>query len=303
MTKQSQQPATTTTIKSPDATRSVWSDLPRRLGTICIGFPLVWIMLSQPNLARIFFMGAHGISLWEFTLLEPHQWRRHEEPNTKQELLFRLLYCILSVLLATLTVDNDPGFFFMLSFSAGTLAWLERQHWILGLLVVTLPFRAWVGLAPRDFASTISVLLVVWNCDTGALLFGRISNKLGLSRLAVPKWILRISPAKSMEGFLGGIIGGVWTAISWIPILVEKASIETSPGFDSLWETQSSRFRLGMTLSLLAIIGDLVESSIKRQSQAKDSGSFLPGHGGILDRFDSSLLAVLFYSYVLTMNA
>jgi phosphatidate cytidylyltransferase len=171
------------------------------------------------------------------------------------------------------------------------------------MLVVTLPFRAWLGLAPNDFASTISILLVVWNCDTGALLLGRICHKLGFSRLPVPAWILQISPAKSMEGFLGGILGGVWTAISWIPILVDKASLETSPAFEALWETPSSRFRLGMTLSLLAIIGDLVESSIKRQSQAKDSGSFLPGHGGILDRFDSSLLAVLFYCHLLTVNA
>ena len=248
-------------------------------------------------------MGAHGMSLWEFTLLEPHQRHRpNEETSKEQEPLFRLLYCIASVLLATLTVDYDPLFYFILSFSAGILAWLDRQHWILGMLVVTLPFRAWIGLAPRDFASTISVLLVVWNCDTGALLLGRISNKLGLPRLAVPQWILKISPAKSMEGFLGGILGGVWTAISWIPILMEKASIETSPEFDSLWETPSNRFRLGMTLSLLAIMGDLVESSIKRQSQAKDSGSFLPGHGGILDRFDSSLIAVLFYCFLLTVN-
>jgi phosphatidate cytidylyltransferase len=54
-----------------------------------------------------------------------------------------------------------------------------------------------------------------------------------------------------------------------------------------------------MSLSFLAIVGDLVESSIKRQSHSKDSGSFLPGHGGILDRFDSSLLAVLLYQALL----
>lgn len=166
------------------------------------------------------------------------------------------------------------------------------------MLVVTLPFRVWIALAPRDFASTISVLLVVWNCDTGALLVGRISSKFGLPRVPVPEWIRRISPAKSMEGFLGGVLGGTLTATSGIPVLIRWASIETSPEFDALWGSYSYRLGLGISLSMLAITGDLVESSIKRQSQSKDSGSFLPGHGGILDRFDSALLAVLLYDYI-----
>ena len=75
--------------------------------------------------------------------------------------------------------------------------------------------------------------------------------------------------------------------------------VDTSESFERLWESYSNRLLLGVSLSLLAIIGDLVESSIKRQSQSKDSGSLLPGHGGVLDRFDSSLLAVLLYSFLL----
>ena len=112
-----------------------------------------------------------------------------------------------------------------------------------------------------------------------------------------------------MEGFVGGIVGGVGTAIWAVPPLLNRFSIETSPGFRKLWGLEESndggdggnlnRLLLGFCLSVLAILGDLVESSIKRRSQSKDSGSVLPGHGGILDRFDSSLLAVLFYRVVL----
>lgn len=278
------------------AKNSVWSDLPRRLATICIGFPLVWTMLSHPFFARIFFIGSHALSLWEFTLLEPHDGQMKSQANSA----VRLAYCTLSVVVATCTVGNDQLLHVLISLLAGILVWQKQHHLILGILLVTLPFRAWIDMAPRDFASTISVLLVVWNCDTGALLVGRISNKLGHRRLPVPKWILRISPAKSMEGFLGGIIGGTWTAISWIPVILRRASLDTSSEFDSLWATYSARMGLGIILSILAIIGDLVESSIKRQSQSKDSGSILPGHGGVLDRFDSSLLAVLFYVFLLS---
>ena len=114
-------------------------------------------------------------------------------------------------------------------------------------------------------------------------------------------------------------MGGVGTAVWAVPPLLNAFSIDTSPGFRKLWGLDGSndddndgsatitggdggwrnRFLLGFCLSILAILGDLVESSIKRRSHSKDSGSVLPGHGGILDRFDSSLLAVLFYQFVL----
>jgi CDP-diglyceride synthetase len=245
-------------------------------------------------------MGAQALSLWEFALLEPTA----SEPTTSLRnfngSLFRIvLYCVASVLLAALTADDDRIFHIAMCCMSGVLVCCERRHWALGLIAVTLPFRTWLQLAPGDFASTISVLLVVWNCDTGALVMGRLTSKLGLSRLPIPTWIHRISPAKSTEGFIGGILGGTWTSVSWVPMLIQKASLETTAEFDVLWGSHRSRLLLGLVLSLLAILGDLFESAIKRQSRSKDSGSMLPGHGGILDRFDSSLLAVLFYQCLL----
>jgi CDP-diglyceride synthetase len=290
---------TTTAGKKPE--KSIWSDLPRRAATVCIGFPLVWMILSNPTLALVFFVGAHALVTWEYIDLEPvesvHVHKKATNTNTTAP-SSSYGFVLASLLLAH--VANDHIFHLCLVCTAGVFVWIRRHHWITGLLVVTIPFRTWYGLS-QDFASTISLLLVVWNCDTGALLAGRLSKKFSSSipRMPVPRWIHAISPAKSMEGFVGGIAGGTWTAVAWVPRLMQWFDVDTSDAFDALWQPYSNRVWLGIALSILAIVGDLVESSIKRQSQSKDSGSLLPGQGGIFDRFDSTLLAVLLYSVVL----
>ncbi len=284
----------------------------------------MWAMLRTPELASVFFMGAHALSAWEFTGLEPIHGtpagisgstvtstggtripQQHQSSPTTQA---RIFFCATSLFLASIpsspssATSTSSVFLTVLVLIAGLFVILHRRHWAVGLLLVTIPFRMWM-VQCRDFASTISLLLVVWNADTGALLGGRIASSLSPQqhqRLPVPTWIRTISPKKSMEGFAGGILGGMWTAASWIPAIVSWASIDTSPAFDRLWlepnyRGLSRRLGMGLCLSLLAVAGDLVESSVKRQSQSKDSGSALPGHGGILDRFDSSLLAVLLY--------
>lgn len=329
--------AATTTIDDNNKKKSVWSDVPRRLVTICVGIPLILKLLERPATAYVFFFGAHALSAWEYTLLEPtvaiagvdtqkqHQ-QQHQQRLSKQT---RFLFCASSLALAAIPDSSASLFSFAASLAAGIFAVANRHHWIVGLLVVTLPFRAWCNLASSSsssFASTIVVLLTVWNADTGALVAGRLLGRRGRTTATqtttnhLPAWIRRISPAKTMEGFLGGILGGVGTAVWAVPLLLNAFSIDTSPGFRKLWgldgssiddgedgyatltdgnDSSMNRLILGFCLSVLAILGDLVESSIKRRSHSKDSGSVLPGHGGILDRFDSSLLAVLFYRVAL----
>jgi CDP-diglyceride synthetase len=323
--------------------KSLWSDVPRRLATICIGVPMVWKFLERPVTAYIFFFGAHGLSAWEYSLLEPTTITTTDGVNQKQPPLQlskrkRFLFCAASLALAAIPDSSASLFSFLASLTAGIFALANLHHWMVGLLVVTIPFRAWCNLASSSdsssFASTIAVLLTVWNTDTGALIAGRLLGRRGRaaadtkrgdvgSNNSMPSWIRRISPAKTMEGFLGGILGGTATAVWMILPLLNRFSIDTSPGFRKLWGLDdgyycndgdgddgspalcggsgsiTNRIILGLSLSVLAILGDLVESSIKRRSQSKDSGSVLPGHGGILDRFDSSLLAVLFYRVAL----
>lgn len=116
----------------------------------------------------------------------------------------------------------------------------------------------------------VGIFCSVWANDSFAYLVG---SKLGKHKLAP-----RISPKKSWEGFVGGLLGSVaiWYALSFIPGV--EMSIAQAVAF-------------GMMCGLAGVLGDLAESRIKRNSGVKDSGTIMPGHGGILDRCDSLFLA------------
>ena len=138
-----------------------------------------------------------------------------------------------------------------------------------GLLGALLPLRA------AGMPYPLLVLTACWGTDVAAYLTGRA---FGRHRL----WP-RLSPAKSWEGAAGGwLCGGaaVW-AVGWGFGLPREVCL--------LWAT---------LLPLVAQAGDLAESALKRWAQVKDSGSFLPGHGGVLDRLDS-VLAVAPVAYLL----
>ncbi len=116
----------------------------------------------------------------------------------------------------------------------------------------------------------MSVIVLIWINDTGAYFAGSLWGR----RPLAPS----ISPAKSWEGFFGGLL------------LTLTASVGLSSFIPSFCLMQS--LGLGTVLVLAATAGDLLESKIKRLSGVKDSGTFLPGHGGLLDRFDSWLIAM-----------
>lgn len=131
----------------------------------------------------------------------------------------------------------------------------------------------WVALA----------LLGTWITDTGAYLVGRVVGR----RPFFP----RISPKKTLEGAIGGLVAGVAAVM-----------------FLGAWWLDLSAPRglaLGMLLTLGATCGDLAESVLKRQVNVKDSGHLIPGHGGMLDRIDSLLFAmpiVYYFTVALGIN-
>jgi len=165
--------------------------------------------------------------------------------------------------------------------------------------------------------------------SAGASGYGRMASGIG-SISDEPEWLRRVSPGKSLVGLIGGVVGGTLTFASlplfWnfvrgfnlvptsalqeeVPMLVRQQQEPLSSvggvesGFrvvlDLLWDPDTTPIMLGigLSLSVAAVLGDLWESAVKRKYGAKDVGRLLPGHGGVLDRFDSSLLAVLLYQY------
>jgi len=122
------------------------------------------------------------------------------------------------------------------------------------------------------------LFLSVWGCDTGAYTVGRLFGR----RPLAPS----ISPKKTIEGAVGGVlfaVAGAFAARAWF--------VDELRAGDALM--------IGLGAGVLAQAGDLVESKLKREAAVKDSGPFIPGHGGVLDRFDSIFLAAPFvYLYL-----
>lgn len=163
---------------------------------------------------------------------------------------------------------------------------------MLSQLYVALPFALLSVLAFHNdpTASSVSynpvlplsVFIFLWLSDTGAYCVGSL---LGKHRL-----FERISPKKSWEGSIGGGVFAV--AASWL--------LACFFPFLNGWEWMG----LALTVVVFGTWGDLTESLMKRQLGIKDSGNILPGHGGILDRFDSALMAIpaaVVYLYALTL--
>src|ERR1700761_6581272 len=150
-----------------------------------------------------------------------------------------------------------------------------------GLAFVIIPFTFFHALAyingPFNFHYPLTFMILLWSNDTGAYLTGR---QFGRTKL-----FERHSPKKTWEGFFGGMV---------IPAV---AALIISHFFNDLpWNRWVS---VAILISCFGTLGDLVESMFKRSINVKDSGGILPGHGGLLDRFDGLLIAApVVYTYL-----
>nr|WP_305889020.1 phosphatidate cytidylyltransferase [Parvularcula maris] len=148
------------------------------------------------------------------------------------------------------------------------------QSWpAAGAAYIVLPAIAalWLRLEAEDGARlTILLFLCVWASDSGAYLFGRL--------IGGPKLAPRISPAKTWAGAGGAFLCAGATGLAFALLFGGPALLFCF---------------YGGTIGIAAVLGDLAESSLKRRYGMKDSGGAFPGHGGVLDRLDGFLFAVL----------
>jgi phosphatidate cytidylyltransferase len=212
-----------------------------------------------------------------------------------------VLVCLLKVELADAVVPIAGTFIcFYLLFQPKLASIADISASILGLFYGGYLPSYWVRLRGLDFGDNynyqfdwyllhltvnqglIYVLMAfscIWASDIGAYVIGK---SFGKTRLSV------ISPKKTVEGAVFGLISCVAVALSWAHYL----------GWHWWWLTGGF---LGVLIGVASLLGDLTESMMKRDAGVKDSGQFLPGHGGLLDRADSYVFTAPLVYYFVTL--
>lgn len=214
-------------------------------------------------------------------IIAAHEWTKLM-PKWRQPIVFVLL--VLAVTLVSLWFEIT----WVLWWIASLVIWLMALSWVskfpthtswygrklalMGMVILTASITAMFYLWQLSPWWLMYVFLLVWCADSGAYFVGR---KLGRRKMAP-----NVSPNKSMEGLAGGLVTGLLVVIG---ISVFKLHLSGSALI---------AFVLLSALTILAsVLGDLFESMLKRRARIKDSGTILPGHGGVLDRIDSLLSA------------
>jgi phosphatidate cytidylyltransferase len=173
-----------------------------------------------------------------------------------------------------------------------TVTPIWKYLYLLGYILLPFIFIVKISFGINDYNPKIIIglFILIWTNDTFAYLVGKSIGK--------HKLYERISPKKTIEGFLGGVVFAVFAGY-----LISKLYIKPNPNFSDtsilIWTM------IALIVGVFGTIGDLIESKFKRIAEVKDSGKIMPGHGGILDRLDSVIfvapIVYLFYqilSYV-----
>ena len=241
------------------------------------------IYLSQPYSAILFFIaGAWGVYEWAGLARWVSAWQRGGFIGA-YALLAALSYGMSELQLAGLWLGVVIWAFAI----TGILIWptgrgVFKARWLVAPLGVLVVWSAWVALLairaePHGSHWLLWVFALIWGVDIGAYFVGK---RFGRRRLAPS-----LSPGKTWEGALGGAAAAAAACLGALAVV---------DLLDWVW--------VGLTLLLIvvSIFGDLLESLLKRESGVKDSGALLPGHGGVLDRIDSTLPVLPVIALVLT---
>ncbi|RKS13810.1 phosphatidate cytidylyltransferase [Flavobacterium sp. 120] len=162
----------------------------------------------------------------------------------------------------------------------------SKYLYLLGYIILPFVFITKISFGINDYNPKIIIglFILIWTNDTFAYIVGK---SIGRTKL-----FEKISPKKTIEGFLGGIVFAILAGY-----LISKYYIKANPEFSDrsilIWTS------IAVIVGIAGTIGDLIESKFKRIAGVKDSGSIMPGHGGILDRLDSVIFVapIIFLFY------
>lgn len=166
-------------------------------------------------------------------------------------------------------------YFTLAVFARGALKFSEIATALVLSVYVSVSFTALCALRyiPNGVYTFVIVFIGAWSCDTFAYIFGSLFGK--------HKLIEEISPKKTVEGSVAGIVCAILILLLY-GLIIDLATDTVKPNYIALAVS-------GLVISVVSQIGDLVASLIKRERGIKDYGSLFPGHGGVMDRFDSIL--------------
>ncbi|SIS45840.1 phosphatidate cytidylyltransferase [Neptunomonas antarctica] len=264
--------------------------LKQRILTASILAPLVLcgvFLLSVKGFA-VFFAAVTLIGAWEWALL-----------SGMKKPIYRLIFSSIVFLVIVISgwLFTLGQYYFVLL--PAVLIWLMAFVWVVrypspgiwaksavrsvcGVLILAAAWLSMLELKSLESGNAwlLLILLIVWAADIGAYFSGK---RWGKTKLAP-----HVSPGKTREGMYGGLVAvGITVVVfSWWNELELDATVYL--------------MLLSFLVGLVSVMGDLFESLLKRHAGIKDSGSILPGHGGVLDRIDSILAAAPFYFIGLT---
>lgn len=190
------------------------------------------------------------------------------------------------ILLAITIVVSIKCIIFLFYDSVQKVSTSSKYLYLLGYITLPFVFIVKISFGTNDYNPKIIIglFVLIWTNDTFAYLVGKSMGK--------HKLFERVSPKKTIEGFLGGVVFAAFAGF-----LISKLYIQPKPEFSNtsilIWTI------IALIVSIFGTIGDLIESKFKRIAGIKDSGSIMPGHGGILDRLDSVIFVapIIFLFY------
>lgn len=225
-----------------------------------------------------------------FVVIGLHEFFTHFSNNKKPSIFYTsIVVGLLCYIILILDIICDSRFPFLIILPALLLLYSAIQLWLKSASPIqdignmffafgyfVFPMYLFVHLNANEYTGykeVIALFILIWTNDSLAYLTGWLIGK--------NKLFERISPKKTWEGTIGGILGAVLAGY--------LIGIYLMPNTSIYWMI------CAIIIAPCAILGDLLESLFKRSVNIKDSGNLLPGHGGVLDRFDAAIFAIPFY--------